>query len=183
MIRSLVPLGFDRTVEELLDEEDDTRWLAMRYARKALAQSALSAVMAATPGSVGLAGQRVPIRVPRILPCHGARMYIHCGRSEALHGDRAVNDLLLRRVLYGISCADCQRRGGRRGDSRGDRPDRGTTVSRAIHDRPARRNFLAKLQELGPLRGGRCWPWCLVTARPFSATVDPTFGRSRWASR
>ena len=28
----------------------------------------------------------------------------HLRSYEALHGDRAVNDLLLRRVLYGISC-------------------------------------------------------------------------------
>ena len=54
------------------------------------------------PGTVGLAGQRVPIRVPRIR--HVMEREIPLRSYEALHGDRAVNDLLLRRVLYGISC-------------------------------------------------------------------------------
>ena len=54
------------------------------------------------PGTVGLAGQRVPIRVPRIR--HVTEREIPLRSYEALHGDRAVNDLLLRRVLYGISC-------------------------------------------------------------------------------
>ena len=49
-----------------------------------------------------MAGQRVPIRVPRIR--HVTESEIPLRSYEALHGDRAVNDLLLRRVLYGISC-------------------------------------------------------------------------------
>ena len=54
------------------------------------------------PGTVGLAGQRVPIRVPRIRHVAGSEMPLRS--YAALHGDRAVNDLLLKRVLYGISC-------------------------------------------------------------------------------
>ena len=54
------------------------------------------------PGTVGLAGQRVPIRVPRIR--HVAGSEIPLRSYEALHGDRAVNDVLLKRVLSGISC-------------------------------------------------------------------------------
>ena len=47
-------------------------------------------------------GQRVPIRVPRIRHVAGSEMP---RRSyEALHGDRAVDDRLLKRVLSGISC-------------------------------------------------------------------------------
>ena len=52
--------------------------------------------------NAGLAGQRVPIRVPRIR--HVAGSEIPLRSYEALHGQRAVNDLLLKRVLYGISC-------------------------------------------------------------------------------
>ena len=37
----------------------------------------------------------------------------------ALHGDRAVNDVLLKRVLYGISCRNYE--AARRSDSRRDR--------------------------------------------------------------
>ena len=55
-----------------------------------------------TPGTVGLAGQRVPIRVPRIRG--GAGREIPLRSYEALRGDGEVNDRLLTRVLYGISC-------------------------------------------------------------------------------
>ena len=51
---------------------------------------------------MGLAGQRVPIRVPRIRRVAGSEIPLRS--YAALHGDRAVNDLLLTRVLYGISC-------------------------------------------------------------------------------
>ena len=44
----------------------------------------------------------MPIRVPRIR--HVTEREIPLRSYEALHGDRAGNDLLLRRVLYGISC-------------------------------------------------------------------------------
>ena len=54
------------------------------------------------PGTVGLAGQRVPIRVPRIRHVGGSEIPLRS--YEALHGGRAVNDVLLKRVLYGISC-------------------------------------------------------------------------------
>ena len=49
-----------------------------------------------------MAGQRVPIRVPRIR--HVTESEIPLRSYEALQGDRAVNDLWLRRGLYGISC-------------------------------------------------------------------------------
>ncbi len=54
------------------------------------------------PGTVGLAGQRVPIEVPRVRSVAGSEIPLRS--YDALHGDREVNDLLLRRVLYGISC-------------------------------------------------------------------------------
>ena len=98
LIRSLVPLGLMH-IEELLDEEV-TALAGERYARKAPAVGGRR--HGSNPGTVGLAGQRVPIRVPRIR--HITESEIPLQSYEALHGDRAVNDLLLRRVLYGISC-------------------------------------------------------------------------------
>ena len=98
LIRSLVPLGLMH-IEELLDEEV-TALAGERYARKA--PSVGGRRHGSNPGTVGLAGQRVPIRVPRIR--HVTESEIPLRSYEALHGDRAVNDLLLRRVLYGISC-------------------------------------------------------------------------------
>ena len=55
-----------------------------------------------TPGTVGLAGQRVPIRVPQIRGVAGREIPLRS--YEALRGDGEVNDRLLTRVLYGISC-------------------------------------------------------------------------------
>ena len=98
LIRSLVPLGLMH-VEELLDQEVVTL-AGERYARKAAAIGGRR--HGSNPGTVGLAGQRVPIRVPRIRGVAGSEIPLRS--YAALHGDRAVNDLLLRRVLYGISC-------------------------------------------------------------------------------
>ena len=98
LIRSLVPLGL-MYVEELLDEEV-TALAGERYARKdALVGGRRHG---SNPGTVGLAGQRVPLRVPRIRHVAGSEMPLRS--YEALHGDRVVNDVLLTRVLYGISC-------------------------------------------------------------------------------
>ena len=60
LIRSLVPLGLMH-IEELLDEEV-TALAGERYARKA--PSVGGRRHGSNPGTVGLAGQRVPIRVP-----------------------------------------------------------------------------------------------------------------------
>ena len=76
LIRSLVPLGLMH-IEELLDEEV-TALAGERYAPQRPV-SPPGAVMAATPGTVGLAGQRVPIRVPRLRQ-RGARF--PCGRTR-----------------------------------------------------------------------------------------------------
>ena len=81
-------------------DEEVTALAGERYARKD--PSVGGRRHGSNPGTVGLAGPRVPIRVPRIR--HVTEREIPLRSYEALHGDRAVNDLLLRRVLYGISC-------------------------------------------------------------------------------
>ena len=133
-IRSLVPLGLLH-IEELLDEEV-TALAGERYARQD--PSVGGRRHGSNPGTVGLAGQRVPIRVPRIR--HVTEREIPLRPYEALHGDRAVNDLVLRRVLYGISCrnyaAAAEAIPGAIGRS-------GSTVSRAFIEASA-----AKLREL-----------------------------------
>ena len=97
LIRSLVPLGLMH-VQLLLDEEVE----ALAGARYARQDSSLGVRHGSNPGTVRLAGQRVPIRVPRVRGSHGEwplRSY------AALHGSRGeVDEGLLRRVLYGISC-------------------------------------------------------------------------------
>ena len=88
LIRSLVPLGLMH-IEELLDEEV-TALAGECYARKD--PSVAGRRHGSNPGTVGLAGQRVPIRVPRLR--HVAGSEIPLRSYEALHGERAVNDLL-----------------------------------------------------------------------------------------
>ena len=97
LIRSLVPLGLMH-IEELLDEEV-AALAGERYARKA--PSVGGRRHGSHPGTVGLAGQRVP-RVPRIRHVTEMRDSPAVVRSAAWRS--RVNDLLLRRVLYGISC-------------------------------------------------------------------------------
>ena len=98
LIRSLIPLGLMH-VQELLDQEV-TALASERYARKDASVSGRR--HGSNPGTVGLAGQRVPIRVPRIRRVAGSEIPLRF--YEAVRGDRDVDDLLLRRVLYGISC-------------------------------------------------------------------------------
>ena len=167
LIRSLVPLGLMH-IEELLDEEV-TALAGERYARKA--PSVGGRRHGSNPGTVGLAGQRVPIRVPRIR--HVTEREIPLRSYEALHGDRAVNDLLLRRVLYGVSCrnyaAAAEAIPGAIGLS-------GSTVSRAFIQASATK--LREVPGAGPLRGGRRGPRAgrqdVRRVRRWS---------SRWASR
>jgi transposase-like protein len=97
-IRALVPLGLMHFAE-LLDDEV-TGLAGERYARKATAIGGRR--HGSNPGTVGLAGQRVPIRVPRVRSVGGSEIPLRS--YEALSRDREVNDLLLKRVLYGISC-------------------------------------------------------------------------------
>ena len=98
LIRSLVPLGLMH-IEELLDNEVQAL-AGARYARKAATRPGRR--HGSNPGTVGLAGQRVPIRVPRVRGVGDGEIPLRS--YEALHGEAGVNDLLLKRVLYGISC-------------------------------------------------------------------------------
>ena len=98
LIRSLVPLGLIH-VHELLDQEV-TALAGERYARKGA--STRGRRHGSNPGTVGLAGQRVPIDVPRVRHVSGSEIPLRS--YAALSGDREANELLLRRVLYGISC-------------------------------------------------------------------------------
>jgi putative transposase len=95
-IRGLIPLGLMH-VQELLDQEV----LALAGPRRAREDGAPGMRHGSNPGSVRLGGQRVPIRVPRVRSDRGE---IPLRGYQAMHGPGEVNDQLLRRVLYGISC-------------------------------------------------------------------------------
>ena len=77
LIRSLVPLGLMH-VEELLDEEV-TALAGARYARKDASVGGRR--HGSNPGTVGLAGQRVPIRVPRIRQVTGTELPLRSYRG------------------------------------------------------------------------------------------------------
>ena len=70
-----------------------------RYARKT--EEVAGRRFGSNPGTVRLASQRVPIQVPRV---RGERGEIPLRSYEALKGRGDVDETLLRRVLYGISC-------------------------------------------------------------------------------
>ena len=167
LIRSLVPLGLMH-IEELLDEEV-TALAGERYARKD--PSVAGRRHGSNPGTVGLAGQRVPIRVPRLR--HVAGSEIPLRSYEALHGERAVNDLLLRRVLYGISCRNYEAAAeaipGAIGLS-------GSTVSRAFIQASATKTPRAPGAGTSP--GRTSWPSCWTARRSPRRRWS-----SRWASR
>jgi transposase-like protein len=95
-IRSLIPLGLMH-VQMVLEEEVEAL-AGPRYARE---DGAKGMRHGSNPGTVRLDGQRVPIQVPRVRSRRGE---IPLRSYQGLHGSGEVNDELLRRVLYGISC-------------------------------------------------------------------------------
>jgi putative transposase len=98
LIRSLVPLGLMH-IQELLDQEVQAL-AGARYERRA--DDRPGRRHGSNPGSVRLAGQRVPIRVPRVRRVEGGEIPLRT--YDAVNRGGALDDRLLKRVLYGISC-------------------------------------------------------------------------------
>lgn len=100
LILDLIPLGLMHVQETLAAE---VRELAGdRHARKT--GEAAGYRYGSNPGSVRLAGQRLPIRVPRV---RGQSGEIRLRSYQQLHGGGGeVDEVLLRRVLHGISCSN-----------------------------------------------------------------------------
>jgi len=93
LIRSLIPLGLSAIYEEL--DREVLELAGARYDRRGGHRHG------SNPGSVRLGGQRVPIRVPRV---RGEEGEVPLRSYRKLRGDGEVNEVLQRRVLYGISC-------------------------------------------------------------------------------
>jgi transposase-like protein len=98
MIRALVPLGLMH-VEELLDAEV-VALAGERYRPKEAPVRGRR--HGSNPGTVRLGGQRVPMRIPRVRGIGGGEIPLRS--YDALHRNGEVDEHLLRRVLYGISC-------------------------------------------------------------------------------
>ena len=99
-IQALIPLGLMR-IRELLEEEVQTL-AGIRYKRKA--SSGLPGYRhGSNPGSVQLAGQRHPFKIPRVQSVKGGGE-ISLESLAHLRGTGNLDEVLLKRVLYGISC-------------------------------------------------------------------------------
>lgn len=98
LIQELVPLGLMH-VAEVLNEEVEAL-AGGRYERKQGKTAGFR--YGSNRGSIRLAGQRVPVEVPRV---RGDRGEMPLRSYAALKGERGeVDELLLKRVLYGLSC-------------------------------------------------------------------------------
>ena len=97
LIRALIPIGLAYVAAEL--EQEIVSLAGSRHSRKA-GQDAPSR-HGTNPGSVKLAGQSIPIRVPR-LRNRGGEVPLSC--YEDLHQGGDLNEQIFRQVLYGISC-------------------------------------------------------------------------------
>jgi putative transposase len=103
LILQLIPLGLMH-VREVLEEE--VKLLAgEKHVRKGVTEAGRR--HGTNPGSVRIDGQRIGIEVPRV---RGDRGEIPLRTYQTLHaGGGEVDEVLLRRVLYGISCRDYER--------------------------------------------------------------------------
>lgn len=102
LIRSLIPLGLMAVYEEL-DREVD----ALAGARHSRKQGDLKFYRhGSNRGSVKLAGQRVPVQVARV---RGPEGEVRLESYDNFHQGGDVNELLFRRVLYGLSCRNYER--------------------------------------------------------------------------
>jgi len=97
LIRAMIPLGLMH-VQELLETEVE-ELAGRRYGRD---EDRPGYRHGSNAGSVRLAGQKVPMRVPRV---RGTQGEIPLRSYAAVHGRGGeLDEVLLKRVLYGISC-------------------------------------------------------------------------------
>lgn len=100
LIQQLIPLGLMHVQETLAAEVEELA--GARHVRKTNGEAGCR--YGSNPGSVRISGQRLGIRVPRVrgedgeIPLHSYQQ-LHTGGGEA-------DDVLLRRVLHGLSCAN-----------------------------------------------------------------------------
>jgi len=103
LIQRLIPLGLMHVQETLAAEVEELA--GARHAHKTNGEAGYR--YGSNPGSVRIGGQRLGIRVPRVRGDDGE---VPLRSYRQLHtGGGAVDDALLRRVLYGISCGNYER--------------------------------------------------------------------------
>lgn len=135
LIRALIPIGLAYVQEEL--EKEVTAMAGARYRRKDDEEAAYR--HGTNPGSVRLAGRKVPIEVPRV---RGPEGELTLSSYADLHRGGDLDEQLLGRVLYGVSCRNYEQAAG---DLPGAIGLSGSSVSRAFVKASAER--LQALQE------------------------------------
>jgi putative transposase len=101
LIRSLIPLGLAQVAAEL--EQEVIALAGPKHSRK---QPGAPSRHGTNPGSVKLAGQSVPIQVPRLRRDGGE---VPLSSYENLHHGGDLNENVFRQVLYGISCRNYEK--------------------------------------------------------------------------
>ena len=102
LIRALIPLGLCAIYEELDREVVELAGQAHKHKKS----NQKNYRYGSNPGSVKLAGQRVPVKVPRI---RGPKGEIRLQSYNNLHHGGELNEMMFRQVLYGISCRNYER--------------------------------------------------------------------------
>ena len=102
LIRQLVPMGLMQVYEEL--DREVVRLAGERHSRKPAERKHYR--HGTNPGTVRFLGQRVPIAVPRV---RGPEWEVRLASYDDLHRGGELNELLFRRVLYGISSRNYER--------------------------------------------------------------------------
>ncbi len=102
LIRSLIPLGLMAVCEEL--EREVVSLAGARHSR--MREEPTHYRHGTNPGTVRLLGQRVPIEVPRV---RGRDGEVRLQSYGEMHRGGELDELLFRRVLYGISCRNYER--------------------------------------------------------------------------
>lgn len=97
LIRALIPLGLKELSRQL--DAEVTALAGSRHSREGEYSR-----FGSNPGSVKLGGQRQPIRVPRLRHNEQGEKPLQTWQSIQKEEDGEVNEGLLKRVLYGISC-------------------------------------------------------------------------------
>jgi putative transposase len=105
LIRALIPIGLAHVQEEL--EREVISLAGPRYSRKS-GEEPLH-WHGTNPGTVKLAGRKVPVRVPRV---RGPAGDVQLASYADLHRGGDLDEALFRRVLYGVSCRNYEQAAG-----------------------------------------------------------------------
>jgi len=97
LIRALIPLGLIYAYEEI--DAEVLELAGRKHARKVAGQENYR--HGTNPGSVSLAGQRLPVTVTRVRDREGE---VPLRSYRRLHAGTELDEVLFRRVLHGISC-------------------------------------------------------------------------------